>query len=116
MGVGSVLIALVMLVTGCASWSRSALVPEQNIGERNPKRVRVQLKDGRRLVIDHPYVVGDSLVGHSPNSAVALVDIESLDTRKTSAPKTVAFILLMGTLAIGVAIAIAFGIGGATLD
>jgi len=46
-----------------------------------PTELRVHLKDGRNLTLEHAGVVADSLIGED-HLAVALADIESVEKKR----------------------------------
>ena len=91
------LLAFAMLVTtGCSSWHmRAAPTAADTASFAHP--IRVTRSDQSVLVLDHARVNGDSLVGESDGGrvAIALRDVQRIDERRVSAPRTTA--LVVGT-------------------
>jgi hypothetical protein len=98
-------VSLALIVTGqaaCSSWHVESASPAQVL-ESHPGKVRVRRTDGTHLVLSHPHVVQDSLVGqvHGQPGAVALVEVDDVAVRRGSALKTGG--LVFGILAAPVA-------------
>ncbi len=88
----------------CASWKKQPADPAALLDrEHPPRRIRLTLADGSRVVIEDPALRGDSLVGltkvtiqhvdpwdekRDVNGAVALADIREVEIRKVSPGKT----------------------------
>jgi hypothetical protein len=112
-------------LSGCAHvWS--APHPQvQTIVEARPEQVRVTLTDGRRLVVGHPTIRGDSLLGEIrmegsedlPSSgAIALIDVRSVSTRDVSIGMTSLRILLAVGITYGLLYAlVALSLGSMSL-
>jgi hypothetical protein len=119
-----ILLFVVALGAGCASWHRSPLTPERQLAEEPGNRtLRVGLKDGRHVDLEGAHVVGDSLIGTAPvrqapgsrvrpvpreRATVALADIQDLQVSKHAVWKSfglgVLFVLgglLIVALAVG---------------
>ena len=86
------IVFLLVLAAGCTTWSKSGMPASVSASQDLPSMIRVHLKDGRKLTLEHASVVGDSLIGdlrapsrrgHEPSEkgrvAVALADIESVE-------------------------------------
>jgi len=58
--------------------------PQAGAAQDEREKLRIQLKDGRFLTVEHAGVVGDSLVGEmkSGRVAVALTDIQDVEERR----------------------------------
>jgi hypothetical protein len=72
-----VLVAMMVLVTGCNQWEVQAGAPAAIVAEKKPSEIRVQRADSSRLVIVRPLVVGDSIRGRS--GAIALAEVVSVE-------------------------------------
>jgi hypothetical protein len=84
--------AALLATAACTSWRpQTAPAPQVVSGNANGT-VRVIRRDQSVLVLHHPQVVGDSIVGDagdpSRRAAVALADVERIDARKVSAART----------------------------
>jgi hypothetical protein len=87
------LLSAVVALSACYSWSKPQ--PQaQSIIETRPAQVRVTLSDGRRLIVKHPAIRGDSLLGdvvvegseNSPSArAIPFSDVRSVSTPRFSA-------------------------------
>jgi hypothetical protein len=60
-----------MLLGGCTAWHTTALEPERFSGEQSPEHARLILRDGRRVLVSHPTMVGDSMVWTEAGSTPA---------------------------------------------
>jgi hypothetical protein len=98
---------LAATTAGCTHWKTQSVTPRELVTERQPSMVRVSRIDGRRLVLDRPEIVGDTVYGaargrrHEAGSrpAVALSDIETVAIRRFDPLGTAA--LTLGTAAVG---------------
>ena len=110
---------LVLHIQACTSWRPVTVSPREFIEEDQPSAVRVTRADGAALVVPNPIVVNDSIqcrltVGVTCRARLlALDDVQVLETRRPSAPRTALLIgavlglaSLISTLADGV-----FGFG-----
>jgi hypothetical protein len=59
--------ALGLQAEACMSWRTQAVSPEEVVA-RQPNQVRVTLANTSRMVIAHPAIIGDSLVGAPPGA------------------------------------------------
>jgi hypothetical protein len=60
------IIACLLLPTylaACTTWKTQEASPQQVLADEQPDRVRVELADGSRIVLEHPVVSGDTLMG-----------------------------------------------------
>src|SRR3954470_11817912 len=97
MGRFTLLAAFGLQATGCLSWKRQTVSPDQVLA-RHPTQVRVRLANGGRLVVAQPTITGDSMIGARagtvppnaapPRLAVALADIQSLEVQRVNGGKT----------------------------
>lgn len=95
------LVLATFLVAGCSSWhSRSAPSPADSLGFGHP--VRVVRTDGSAIVLDPALVRGDSIVGTSGSTrvAIALRDVQRVDERRTSVLRTGALVVLGAFVAV----------------
>src|SRR4026209_45256 len=76
------------------SWRTQQRVPQQVISQKHPDRVRVTLTDSSVLVLRHPKVLGDSIVGmvSGTRTAVASDRIVRTALRYQNDWKTLAFV------------------------
>lgn len=99
-------LSVAVALSGCYAWSRPR--PQaQSIIETRPARVRVTLTNGRQLVVEHPTVRGDSLLGDlmvdesdnllSPRP-IPLSDIRSVSVREFSVGKTALRVVIVGVV------------------
>ena len=88
-------------------WKTQSVAPERVVGERRRAEVRVTTRDGTRVVLRRPELVGDTLFGVQPDAwprdgrprpAVALADVREVAVRRFDAIGTAAAGL--GTLAV----------------
>jgi hypothetical protein len=100
------LLATLVVAAGCTTWSKTGMHAQADAAEDLPSMIRVHLKDGRRLTLEHASVVGDSLVGQRRGAsgtsrvAVALADIQAVDKNRFN----VALTLLNLAIIVGVAL------------
>lgn len=90
-------------LSACGTW-RSQWDSPRSLMERSaPSRVRVVLEDSSRVLLEHPRVVGDSLVGSAESGprAVPMSEVNHVDVKKGSglgAAVGVSLFLLGGVL------------------
>jgi len=66
-------ILLVLLATGCTRWRTPPLAPHQVVAATpHPKRIRVALTDSNVLVLKHPVISGDSIVGRRSGTRISV--------------------------------------------
>jgi len=116
-------VLLIAYASACTSYHTLAGgVDALQQSPKPPQEVRLTLKTGERLRIRNPEVYGDSLRGMSPTGpavTVALGDIQQIETRRTSASKTIALVLGVGMVIGSVAAVVALSssnIGSCSLD
>jgi len=101
------LLAVLALLQGCVSasqsWRQRPLTAGAPPTLSTEHPVRVTRTDQRVIVLEHPRVSGDSLVGDvgSPRYAIVLTDIQRLEERQTS-------VLKMGAQVVGIGFAVVF--------
>ncbi|HET6797104.1 MAG TPA: hypothetical protein VFH40_08085 [Gemmatimonadales bacterium] len=108
-----VLFAVAVAALGCTSWQTQSVPPEQVVA-RKPEQVRLRLGNGSTLLLAHPAISSDSLVGSVPSSdpkkigqalGVPLADVKSIEVQQISAGKTGLLIAGLGITALAVAAA-----------
>lgn len=62
------LIVWLVLATACGSWVRRDGPTVQAVRKGSPARLRIARQDGVVLVIEHPLLVGDSVIGWLPGT------------------------------------------------
>ena len=99
------LLAVLVLAAGCTTWSKTGMpAPAQDL----PSMIRVELKDGRELTLEHASIVGDSLIGElrAPSRrgaepadkdrvAVALADIQKVEKSRFNVATTALTLLVI---------------------
>ena len=103
---------ILCFATACTSWHVEAVSPRELIAVRQPTDVRVTLPGGQRVVVHHPRLAADTLVGtdvtgerkgflvgplvarSGPDTAIGLpvLLIQGIETRRASARKTVLYV------------------------
>jgi hypothetical protein len=97
---------------GCSSWQVQPVAPAELVSGSSPSQVRVQLHDGRRMVLRRPAVRADSLVSAVDETGVGMAEIDSIALRRFSAPRTVGLTaLIFGVPALLCAASCEFGPG-----
>ena len=93
-------ILLCLLAAACTSWRTQPLAPERIVSEMHPKRVRVTLTDSSVLMLQHPVIFGDSIVGMvaGTRTAVAPDRIGRTEVRFQNYWKTFGFVSLYAVL------------------
>jgi hypothetical protein len=93
-------ILLVTYLSGCTSWKAQAVAPERVLQDSHlvRKGVRVTTLDGQRFKVEHPALRADTLTGTRDTTAIAipLGQVQKLEVRRPSAPRTV--LLVAGSL------------------
>jgi hypothetical protein len=99
---------------GCTRWSVQTVPAAQLVAEQRPRRVQTRSHDGQRIVLERPWVEGDSLAGvrRQDTTRVALADIYKVAVRRFAPLETVGLTIVTGGLVLGVACALACDFGG----
>ena len=117
MGQVALLAALGLPAGACVSWKTQAVTPDQVVA-RSPDQVRLKLRDGSRVTVAGPVIIGDSLIGAPPSAdsrriaqrlAIPLSEIQSVEVQRLNAGRTALVIA-------GVGITAAVVIAAATWD
>jgi hypothetical protein len=95
---------LVLSATGCHSWhAQAGPTPDAIAAQTGRGLVRVTRRDHGQLVLVGARVMGDSIVGQAgtppQRTAVAMADVERIDTRATSAGRTAGLVLGVAVVA-----------------
>jgi hypothetical protein len=108
----STLAVLGCQLVGCTSWQMQKVSPEVAINGTKVYQVRLTRPDSSELVLLRPRIVGDSLIGESPNSsdpkgtpervAFPLSDIQSVAVRRPDATRTTLLMVGVGAAVAGV--------------
>jgi len=77
-------LALLFSAVSCAHWRQQWVGPEMVVQQNQPKEILLTRKDGTQLLVRHPAVVPDSIVGTvgEERRAVALRDVDHLSLRR----------------------------------
>jgi hypothetical protein len=80
---------------GCHSWQATEVPLPLLIAERRPDAIRVTLADSSVVTFERPTIDADSIRGLTPtgNVRAPVEDVRSLEVRRTSVPKSVAFVV-----------------------
>ena len=83
---------LVVVLGGCATWTPQGLTPQAVIEKDHPEQVRVTRRNGSRVELRTPVIVGDSMHGETKvgRTGVALEDISYLSLNRGNRPVTAA--------------------------
>ena len=86
------LLLMTLQGTACLAWHTEGVAPQVVLATQQPRALRVMRTDGRQLVLQHPVLRGDTLVGISDQQEevrIALTDVRQVATRGFSAGRTV---------------------------
>jgi hypothetical protein len=101
---------LLAMLGACSSWQVQAVAPAELISGSSPSQVRVQLRDGRRIVLRQPTIRSDSLVGGGDGQSVAVAEIDSIALRRFDTPRTLGLtVLIVAVPAVLCAVGCEFG-------
>lgn len=97
-------LVLAFSAAGCHSWhAQTSPTPDAISTQAGRGPVRVTRRDHSQLVLVNAQVMGDSIVGQAGSppqrTAVAMADVERIDTRATSAGKTAGLVLGVAAVA-----------------
>ena len=105
-------LAATLLITAlcgsaCQAWRTERVAPQSLLATRHPTKLRVTRTDGTQIVLDHPVLRGDTLVGTRPRWTgqaevrIPLTDVQLAATRGFSAGRTIGLGVGVATLAYG---------------
>ncbi len=107
---GMAMIALGLLA-GCKTWRPATLPPERLIVEEQPSSVRITAASGQTLTLNHPILVGDSIVGPlapspgttlpPPRPGVVASEVRGIEVPEFSPGRTIALAVGMVVVASG---------------
>lgn len=109
---------LLLSAAACHSWRPQTTPAPQVVEQMNGRgTVRIVRNDQSVMVLSEPRVEGDSIVGTTgtppQRAAVAVADVQRIDTRRVSATKTgglaVGTIVLVSVIAVAAAVAALLG-------
>ena len=111
--------AIALSAGACHGWNaQTSPAPEVVAAQNGRGTVRVIRHDQSTMVLANPQVVGDSIVGTAGDppqrTAVALADVQRVDTRRVNAWKTGG--LVFGTLLVVSAVAVAAAVAAVLGD
>jgi hypothetical protein len=109
--------AALLAAAACTSWHPQTAPAPQVVTANANGTVRVTRRDQSVLVLHHPQIVGDSIIGDAGDpgrrAAVAMADVARIDARKVSAARTgglsLGVIVLGSIILIGAATAAVLG-------
>jgi len=76
--------AILLLITylpACHTWRAETVTPQALIETNHPNQIRVVRADGTKQVLSHALVRADTLWGVSPEPAIPLSDVQTIETR-----------------------------------
>lgn len=89
---GLLAVLILSVVQGCSSWTQQPLTAGVAPVVSTERPVRVTRANGSMMVLTHPYLAGDSLVGEvgdpPQRAALPLRDIQRVEERRGSAGRT----------------------------
>lgn len=99
----TVLALVAIAASACSTWRPQTAPAPEVVSAQGSGTVRVLRRDQSSVLIWHPQVVGDSIVGMAGSPprhvAVATADVERIDVRRVNATRT-------GGLTLGVLLAV----------
>ena len=106
-----VLALVAIAMSACTSWRPQTAPAPEVVSAQGSGTVRVIRHDQSTIVMRHPQVVGDSIVGEAGSPprhvAVATADVERIDVRRVSASRTggltVGVLLVVGIVTVAAA-------------
>jgi len=104
-------VLLLLYLPACHSWHTGTPTPAQFVETERPQSVRVTRTDGTTLTVKSPVVRGDSLVGRVGDSqdttrtVLALSDISRVQVKQPSTGKTVALVIVVAGVIVGLSVA-----------
>jgi hypothetical protein len=75
--------AVLLLITSlpaCHTWRAETATPQALIETSHPSQIRVVRVDGSKQVLSHALVRSDTLWGVSPEPAIPLSDVQTMET------------------------------------
>lgn len=88
----SLLLSCLLVVQGCTTWKQRPLTAGVAPAISTERPVRITRSDRSEMVLEHPRLEGDSLIGDVGNPpqrvAVALRDVQRIDERSVSLART----------------------------
>lgn len=102
-------LTVVMTMAACTKWSTQKLPVQEVIRRDPPSRIRVRRRDGSRIVLASPSILGDSLVGTATGDgwsaplSIPLDEVSAVELRRTDAVGTL--FVLAGVAGLVVALA-----------
>jgi hypothetical protein len=82
-----------VLTTGCMTWRAQPVTPEVAMAQRKSGDIRLELKDGRHIVLESPQVDGQDIIGvgkpggervRLPLSDIQTIWMRELDKKRTA--------------------------------
>jgi hypothetical protein len=102
------LILLPAWLNACATWQVQTVAPETVLNEDRPEKVQIKTASmPEPIVLDGPFISGDTLYGTAQSVAVAipLSQVDSLAVKKADSGKAVLSVALVAMLVVGLAVA-----------
>jgi hypothetical protein len=100
-----------LLLGGCTDWRVQPVEPAGFIVQADPGQVRLDLRDGSRLVLLHPTVLGSEIAGvrGSDSVRIAAADVLRIAVKRTDWVETATLVAGPPALLFGLACAMGCG-------
>jgi hypothetical protein len=92
------ILLLITYLSACHTWRAETVTPQALIETSHPDQIRVVRLDGTKEVLSHAVVRADTLWGVSPEPAIPLSDVQTIETRQGGVGKS---FLLAGAFTAG---------------
>ena len=95
-----IFLAAIFLLPACYSWDIAEVSPRAFIEEQRPADVRVQMRDGPKIMFENPEISNDSIVGFTGEGQgqLALSEVTELEVRRFSGVRTGGFVTIQFSL------------------
>ena len=104
----SLLLSFLLVAQGCTSWKQRPLTAGVTPAFSTERPVRITRSDRSEIVLEHPRIEGDSLIGDVGNPpqrvAVALRDVQRIEDRSVSLARTGGLVVGAGAVLFSVLI------------
>jgi hypothetical protein len=90
-------------LAGCTEWRPQSATP-QDIVASGPPRIRVTRTDSMRMIVDHPSMLGDTLIGQSKGrrTAIPVDQVAAVAVRRVNGVNTALLVIGLAS-AVGIA-------------
>jgi hypothetical protein len=74
------ILLLITYLSACHTWRAETVTPQALIETSPPNQIRVVRADGTKQVLSHALVRADTMWGVSPEPAIPLTDVQTIET------------------------------------